>query len=373
MTNTTYDPTIDDDEIKRIRMLAGEVPPSSVRVAAPPSAVDLSPHLRFIRRQAGGGCWGYAWLAVWDIMNDLVCPFSPNLSMNLWLARHRSPKNVVKYPDGREVVVITCPDGRSWIDDDMSFFTTFGLTTEGTELNHHSYTGGWTYEGINEAGNYRWNRGTIGHSISSDALMNCLAKGLPIRVQIPSEHHFVAIVGYDTQKRQFKYVNSMGDKWGDGGYSYFTFDQIDDPKQRIIDLAQTIEIVCPRPVPAARIKFTHSNRLNVHLWLRIEGSLKPKRAIWPHLPLRAVSPDQDVDDNSGNLHYTVRLPSELMWPPTPQHRVILDLYDSAAFSNTGGYLEEFTIGFGGHPMACEQLKNGKVAFKPLKHYQFTIP
>src|SRR5262249_56575528 len=36
--------------------------------------------------------------------------------------------------------------------------------------------------------------------------------------------HAVCIVGYDDQKRQFKFINSWGTGWGDHGYGYLPYD-----------------------------------------------------------------------------------------------------------------------------------------------------
>src|SRR5512139_457202 len=63
--------------------------PSLLAHRAPPVVVDFRPNLRYVRWQGGEGCWGYSVLSVWDIMNDLACPFSPNLSLNLGLFKHR--------------------------------------------------------------------------------------------------------------------------------------------------------------------------------------------------------------------------------------------------------------------------------------------
>ena len=73
---------------------------------APPASVDLSNYLHYIRYQTGGGCWNYSLNAVWDIMNEMACPYSPNLSMclPLWVHRNREKwqtANGLFLPDGR--------------------------------------------------------------------------------------------------------------------------------------------------------------------------------------------------------------------------------------------------------------------------------
>jgi len=435
-----YDSDIDDVVFAELLQIAETTEPIAAPTPhkAPPAKVDLSKYLHYIRKQAGGGCWGYARLAVWDIMNEMACPYSPNLSMNLWLMKARTecdrkwylfnfpkkdynqykqclkdgkvpdklrnafkakkvllpadakiskinekywkiPCGVISYiikDTGKELEIYIgrkglvgdySKDGRFHNDDE--FFLTFGNTTEGTELTHHLWTGGWTLEGSNEAHNYRWASKPKQITVSSSEFVKCLAAGHPIRVEIPS--HFVAIVGYDAANQTFKYVNSAGDNWGKDGFEYYTFSQIDNKDP--IKSADIIKIITPRSVPAARISFTHTNRMNINLWLSVEDSPIPKRKIWPHLQPRRETHDSEWDDNSRNLSYTVRLPSELIWPPSPSSRLVLDLYDSGAFSDSGGELVEFTAAFGGHIVKCPHLSKAPASFKAREHRRFYIP
>jgi len=268
---------------------AGLVSSVPHRVKAPPAKVDLSKYLHYIRFQTGGGCWSYALLAAWDIMNEMVCPYSPNLSMVLPLWTFRNHLEWEKgfqlaqgdllpgllLPDGR--LILNCPETN--VNDQLHVI--FGCTTEGTELTHHQWTNSWSQEGINEASNYRLNHRHIPiDPLTSSELADWLAAGYPVLASIPG--HFVTIVGYDSDKRRFKYVNSYGDRWGQGGFNYYSYDQIDahDP----VASAERIEIIPPRPVPVVRLSLKHSeNRLNVGLWLSAGGSPLPKRRIWPHL------------------------------------------------------------------------------------------
>jgi hypothetical protein len=359
----TYDDDIDDAAFAQVRRIAETTAPIAAPVPhkAPPVQVDLSKYLHYIRKQAGGGCWGYSLLAVWDIMNEMACPYSPNLSMNLSLLLHRTRKSW--QPQGGLFSV----DGRFHKGDE--FHLTFGNSTEGTELTHHLWTGGWTLEGTNEAHNYRLACKPLPIAVNSSEFIKWLAAGHPIRAGIPG--HFVAIVGYDAANKTFKYVNSVGDRWGANGFATYTFDQIDNKNK--VHSADIIKIVPPKPVPAARISFTHSNRMNVNLWLSVEDSPIPKRKIWPHLQPRREKHYSEWDDNSRNLSYTVRLPSELIWPPSTGSRLVLDLYDSGAFSDTGGTLTEFTSAFGGHVLNCSELSKGPTKFNVREHRRFHIP
>ena len=325
-----------------------------------PYSVDLSHYLHFIRRQGFQGCWGYSMLAVWDIMNEMVCPFSPNLSMRLWLMFHRRHDLWCADPDhcNHPGSGIFSPDGRfhEMKAPEWGFFQSFGNTTEGTEPTLYAYPsgwtdGGWTTEGINEAYNYRLRSDPQNIEISSQSFINCLADGKPIRLCYNS--HYIAVVGYDNEKQEFKYVNSNGDKWNNGGFGIISFGEIDKKQtdnswlgKHTIDSAEIVEIHPPRPVPVARINIKHSDhRSNVHLWIGAEDSPHPLSQIWP----------QGWNDNSRNLHFTVRLPSEFIWPPSNSNRIVLRLYDAGTYSKTGGELVDFSINFGLHNFRALQL------------------
>jgi hypothetical protein len=377
--------------------LADEIAPASLPMPhrAPPAKVDLGQYLHYIRKQGGAGCFAYALLAVWDIMNEMACPYTPNLAVAPWMFFHRR-RDIWEKLGG-----VVTRDGRfiSWkTGPEFGFFQVFGNPTEGTEMAGYSanpWCGltnldigpftlkkqpaiGWTVEGINESHEYRlagWPQPLP--KVNSEALMLQLAAGRPMRVQIPG--HFVVLVGYDYFAKTFTFVDSAGDQRHNGGFGTYSFAQIDDPQNPIISKAEVINIVPPRPVPAARIWFTHTNRMNVALWLSIEGSPIPKRQIWPPPQFHDDCVESRVqgrwfpwDDSSNNLHYTVRLPSEMMWPPGKGERLVLDLHDSAAVTNTGGHLVEFTAAFGGHVMKCDTLAGGPVQFEPHTHQRFFI-
>ncbi len=343
-----------------------------------PEKVDLSQHLRFVRKQGGYGCWGYATLAVWDIMNEMACPFSPNLSLNLWLYTYRITwqckktdpfglgcvKDHIVSPDGRRynlAFTIVDKQGKMKIIHSLErgFFQDHGCPTEGTDLTRSYCT--WHSEAVNEAQNFRLADSPKRIIVNSNSFTKWLAAGYPIRAYIPS--HVIAIVGYDQENKKFKYVDTKGDKEGAGGYFWYTFDEINSGK--VVEDAEILKIIPPRPVPAVRIRFTHTNRLNVSLWLSAEDGPFKKR-IWPTFQ------HYDWDENSANLHFTVRLPSEFIWPPSSKNRLVLDLHDTAEFSSSGGKLEEFTAAFGGHVIKCPDLKKGPIAFKPHQHLRVWI-
>lgn len=373
------DPANDRTVIAAAAQRARVRPPITVVPRAVlPDQVDLSKYLFFIRCQDGMGCWGYSSTAMWDIMNEMSCPYSPTLSMRIPLMIFRwkniwEPKGGLFLPDGRWVASPDDPPGE--------FERLVGMTTEGTEPTNHHYNewdleAGWSREGLNEMSNYRWASEWIPVTISSTSFMNQLAAGHPIRLCILSEGwgHFVAVVGYDRPAQTIKIVDSCGDKAHVAGFYALSFQQIDANEADGVRLehAETFDVVAPRPVPAARIRVMHhDDRANVHLWLNVENSPLPRRKIWPH-----GGNDRwpsGWNDNSRNLEFVVRVPSEFVWPPSESNRLVLELYDAAEYSQTGGSLVTFTAAFGGHVIHCPKLAGGPLPFGPRGYVTVTIP
>jgi hypothetical protein len=104
----------------------------------------------------------------------------------------------------------------------------------------------------------------------------------------------------------------------------------------------------PQLVPCARIRFTSEWRQDVHLWIGIEGTNKAKR-IWP---------SGQRQDDSRNLWFTVTLPAGSAWPPSPQNRLFLDVYDAGAHSNAGGDVYEFSAHRGDDHRFCTEILQG---------------
>jgi hypothetical protein len=347
--------------------------------------VDLTKYLTYIRKQGGPGCWGYATLAIWDVMNETRSANPPNLSMNLWLMQHarrdlwekKIPAWVVKgkfrTPDG-QYHPINSP-GPEW-----GFFQSFGITTEGTEphIAGTRFSGQITRDGTNEAGNYRLASEPKSITISTTEFKKQLDKWYPIRLE--AGPHVVAILGYDDAKKTFTFVDSAGDQaHGGDGFGTFTYAEINAKKSNwlgTIHKAYTIEVVPPRPVPVAEIWVKHSaTRLNVNLWLSVEGSIQQKRKIWPPYEIDSYDTGRPFDD-SRTLHYRVPLPTETIWPPATKRRVLLDLYDSNAIERGagGGEMIAFRAAFGNHIINSKQvIKSAPIQFKAYQHRRFAIP
>jgi len=341
-------------------------------------AVDLSKYLSYIRYQGGDGCWGCATCAMWDILNELYCPNSPTISMNLWLMMHRrrdrweqqgQMEMYMKSPDDRFHKIVR-PAPNASTGPEFGFFQSFGITTEGTEptVGSTRWTGDFTMEGINEAWNYRLKSLPVKIDISTQKFREELDQHHPIRLEAGG--HVVAIVGYDEVQQTFKFVDSYGDRRHQGGFGKVTFAEVDNKKMNYlgdIHVAYTIEIIPPRPVPVARLWLKHSmTRMNLNLWLSVEGSPLPKRKIWPAWEWSS--------DTSETLHFNVRLPSEFIWPPSPVNRLVLDVYDSGSLGSDGGEIIEFNAAFGAHIVNCVEILNqGPITFNAGEHRRFYLP
>lgn len=352
------------------------------------ASVDLSKYITYHRVQGGPGCWGYATLACWDVLNEIAAPNAPNLSMNLWLRLHAlgdlwRASGVVVVPDGRFLSMRkadgTPVPGPEW--GDPPFFNTFGNTTEGTEphVADLRLIGGFTSEGTNEARNYRLAREPTPIAVSTVSFKAELNQKHPIRVETSpggGQGHVQAILGYDDTTQKFKILDSSGDQayGADGAYHFLAYADADAqqmPGWGSISAAYTIQIVPPKPVPAAEVWIEHNTtRTNTNLWLSAQGSLQPKRKIWP-----AQETGEPLPDPSRTLHYKVPLPREIEWPPSPGGRAVLDLYDSnrTALGAGGGRIRAFRAAFGLHVVESAALAGGPIAFGPNDHLQLTIP
>jgi len=376
--------------------------------------VDLSKYLTYIRYQWGSGCFNYALMAVWDILNEINCPNSPNMSLAFAQHLFHRPDRWMSKPWAAFPGYYGTLDGR-WhpmplvqpIKDHpyesnimkTNWMQTFGNPTEGSMPS----IGNWGYdaaqltrEAVNEASNYRMNGTPTKIEISTTKFKEELNKYNPIRLAVGN--HVVAIVGYDDSLKRFKFVNDFGDTqyayvannpMQGGAFATFTYDEVDSKNswRGYLEEALIFQIIPPKPVPTARIWVKHnSNRNNINMWLSVEDSPKPKKKIWPPWELTVEhkggwdAVGGGPENVSHTLNFTVRLPSEFIWPPSPDNRLVLDLYDSDAldskFSKGGGELVDFRANFGNHIVNCKEILNNhpnSIKFKSNEHKRFYIP
>lgn len=356
-----------------------------------PPKVDHSQHISYIRNQGAYGCFANAIAACMDITftKHFWPHFHPNVSVNrmLWV-----------WGDW----ILQKKDAPGLGDDKYSSLNSylyhFGCSTEGTELSDSDGVQWPTDEGNYECPNYR-----LGTSIGSGTplveaiLVQMLLHDyeipikvglkelkswlqyVPMRVSVMNDEHFVALVGYDDTTSRFKFINSWGDLWGENGFGYIDYNKLDQE----ISSAQVYPVKPPLSVPCAKIRFRSQYRQDINLWLGVEGKMLSK-CIWP---------TRQRQDTSHNLSLIVTLPRGFAWPPSPENRVFLRVYDSGAHSNAGGSIDEFTVGFSGQYHYCTEIAHGPAnnivvpgdqpvggaqwhtpkSFKPGQLLQLTIP
>ncbi len=347
---------IDNLEVN-LRAVASRTVALSYPLALPPALppwVDHSVHVKYIRHQGAYGCGLNAAAACWDILLAKYCaPYThPNISVNrmLWAwswTLRCWPEDVPC--NQRTTTPIPGLGGASYSTQD-DYFNGLGCATEGTELTNSDAVQWPTDAGNAECPNYRMDRHpqAVAPNFHRDVKVDLnelkyWLNGGPVRVGIWG-NHFVTLVGYDDGSQRLKFVNSWGDRWGEDGFGYVDYARINQD----INSAQVYQFVPPPAVPCARVRFTSQWRQDVHLWIGVEGTNQIKR-IWP---------SGQGQDDSWNLWLTVTPPAGFVWPPSPQHRLFLDVYDAGGHSNSGGAIQEFSAHFGDAHRFCTEILQG---------------
>ncbi len=367
-----------------------------------PPKVDYAPKIRFVRHQGAYACGMNAAAACWDVMNELISPYSPNLSVNrmIWLwsrelkrdqmltlleCTGQQPQNIPKAcwekafgvgVDYQKFVLCLPGLGKSYQSSD-EYFADFGCPTEGTELTDSNAVKWPTPAGDGECPNYRlkltptdkppgktcW----VPVNVDVDNLRYHLVTK-PLRAVVFNGKHFFTLIGYEDATQRFKFINSWGDQWNDpvyyahDGYGYIEYSKLNQ-------LVQGVEYLLtepPKPVPTVRVSFNHNRRQDVSLFLygkQPDGAITVKQ-IWPSC---------QREDNSRNLTLTVTLPVGCVWPPSPANMLYLLVFDSGAYSLRGGDLVEFCAAFSGEVFTCTKLKTGPAKFIPTELATFSIP
>jgi hypothetical protein len=347
-------------ELTRLSEAAKLLPPLREVPIPIPDHVDYSPQIPFIRHQGGWGCFMYARAACWDIMNELACPYSPNLSVNrmLWAFTFEV---IHKWP-------IPGLGGYTYATANQ-YLMSLGCPTESTEFTDSDGVRWPMPDGDDEAPNFRM-KGTggilsplvsVGGPVSVD--VNSLRYHLashPLWVVVDQNRHFVALVGYNDRLQRFKLLNSIGDQFEDNGFYYIAYADL----KKEVQAADYCEFVPPKPMPVARIRLTSQHRQDVFLWLANEKTTWTKR-VWPN---------GQRQDDSRNLAITVTLPSRFQWPPTDDFPLHLEVFSTTEHVNAGGEVLEYTVANGANDvMPCKQLANGPVHFDEYQLLKLTIP
>jgi hypothetical protein len=300
------------------------------------------------------------------------------MSMNAWLMLHRR-RDLWEKPGSQNsggLYPYQSPDGHFHYlktGPEFGFFQSYGNATEGTEptVPIERWTGALTQEGCNEAHNYRLKGLPTKIPVSSQSFRDQLDEQHPIRMDVGQGDwgHVVAIVAYDDVQKTFTFVDSANIA-NRSGYGTLTFGDVD--KQRFvignITGAEIWEVIPPRPVSAAIIRINHkTGRMNLNLWLSVEGSPHPKRKIWPAW--------EWAEEDRFELNVRVLVPTEFIWPPSPSNRVVLDVHNSGAIGGAGqAEVGEFAAAYGAHVVACNEVLNrGPIVLKPGEHRCFYVP
>jgi hypothetical protein len=348
-------------ELRQICLNARALPPPEKLPKLIPKIVDYSPHLRFIRHQGAWGCGMFAQVACWDIMNDLACPYSPNLSVNrlLWgFLREQGFKEPIPGLKG------------DTYQNQNQYAVKVGCPTESSEFTDTEGVRNPTFLGNSEVANFRmkenaWKPGEPVYkqvNVDLDSLRNYLTEH-PLRAVIPNnsggQDHMVALIGYNDNDQCFKLVNSLGDTYGEGGYFYISYADLN----KEILAADYFEFVPPDPMPVARIRFMAAHRQDVYVWLANETHTCAKR-VWPN---------GQPQDGSMSLSITVTLPYNFQWPPTDNFPLHLELFSTTEAYCAGGYIYEFTAAYGDEILPCKRLAQGPVPFEPYTLTKLKIP
>jgi len=359
-----------------------------------PPNIDYAPQIPFVRHQGAYACGMNAAAACWDVMNELISPYSPNLSVNrmiwVWAREFRrdqvltllacmgqQPQSIpnthwqTAFGVDHQGFVLCVPGlGKSY-QSSAEYYADLGCPTEGTELTDSDAVK-WPIAVANdEAPNYRLKLTPTPNPpgntcwVSVKVNVNNLRYHLsarPLRAVVFNGQHFVALIGYDDAKQRFKFINSWGDQWYDGGYGYIEYSKLGQEVQG----AEYLLIEPPKPVPTARVSFKHTRRQDVSLFLcgKQPSGAPTVKQIWP---------SGQRQDDSRNLTLTVTLPVGFAWPPSASNKLYLQVFDSGANSAGGGDLVEFIAAFSGSLLVCKKLKKGAVPFSPNKLATFSLP
>jgi hypothetical protein len=332
--------------------------PMPVPLQPIPKAIDYSQYIHFVREQGAWGCFAYSLAACMDILNEMKCPYSPNISVNRQLWGFNFQIRGEKVPWYGEEPTKTFEE----------YITKYGCPTEGTELTDSDGLKWPMVEGDAECPNFKLAGPSTSIKVDLTEIKNALAAKGPLRIGA-WDCHFVALVGYDDVKQRLKFINSGGDQWGENGFGYIDYAKLSQEVQTV----EFFDAIPPSPIPTARIAFTSEYRQDLYLWIGIDGKTSEKR-IWP---------SGQRQDKSKNLEITVTLPVNLSWPEEKKPPVgewqwpttkglYLDIFHSGAHSESSGKLVDFTVSFQDQLFKCKQLGQPAANLSPHQAKRFMI-
>ena len=362
----------DTELLKADRLRAKPIDQAMVsRLAAllVPDVIDYSKDVTLTRCQDGwGGCPGMTMLHTTDIIKEWEHPYTPDLSFYYfdvlwsdWLVSHAEAGDTWK----------TFPN------DGALPFEQFGVAPEGLCLSNYDQPSpriadkttamykkgdgiGWadrpTADATAAAAHYKMKfSDPIALDTNTPEPVELIKKLLfeygPIYAggwwrsinDSKDESHVMTIIGYDNNKRRFKYLNSWGDWWSNNAEPSYGFISYDDILNNNIDTLRYPEnIPYDRSVGndayTARIHIVHFWRGEVNVKIGVVG--KALMMVWD---TRGRRPDRK-GEWSGDLDIDVPLPdyAASYWPPSANNQWILQVEDVDR-NNANGYVSEFTL------------------------------
>lgn len=313
-----------------------------------PKKKDYSEHVTLIYDQGhGGGCGGFADLAVVNILKEMECKYTPDLSdrylgyvYNETDIHHRDqrfPKQGIAQ-DGVLVFYGCCTEAtwpsivRAWPDldppsdrarDEAMQYRIKNLKPEGGE-----------------------NVGA-GHLPDVDPLT--LKQGLAAHGPLVAlaKYHVFAIIGYDDDSSTFTLLNSSGDRWGQGGMYPVPYDEITNPTDPGLPVDYygvkkacyvQIEPQLTGPRFTGRVRI-HHNQGRKYLVVRVYAEGQDPVVVWDYRP--------KLDENCLTLHFDFPLPNyaSALWPPKTDGRWCVEVSDNSpgSSSQTAAIIEEVVL------------------------------
>jgi hypothetical protein len=307
-----------------------------------PKKKDYSEHVTLVYDQVGGGCGGCATLAVANILKEMECKYTPDLSMRYLgyvyneTSYHHRDQRFPKQDIAQDGVMVF-----------------YGCCTEAT---WPSSVFAWpdseppSDRARDEAMQYRIERlkpegqPNVGTRSTNDVdpltLKQALAEYGPLVAL--SDNHVFAIIGYDDDSSTFTLLNSWGDWWGTGGMFRVPYDEITNPTQ-LGDLFAVKKVVYVKNSPQSPgTQFTgrvriHHNQGRKYLVVRVYAEGQDPVVVW----------DYRMQDSCLNLHFDFPLPdyASSHWPPKTNCIWCVEVSDNSpgSSSQTAAIIEEVVL------------------------------
>lgn len=320
-----------------------------------PPRKDYSDLVTLVYDQVGGGCENTSLLGIMNILSELECRYSPDLSMRFGGDLHNEINFLHRDPRIRERKL-----------DHFQRMAKYGCCSEATRPSTvfaFPDPDPVSDRALEEAKCWRvqsW----------SDLIRNpdtqTIKKMLYLHgpVVATSRSHAYAIIGYDDDRGEFTLLNSWADTWGDGGMLRVRYEDIGhaDPNDHSFDLEDIRYITLlpnvPKPRFTGRVRIRHIDSRR-YLIVKVGAEGQTPAIVWDYREL----------DGCKNLSFDFPLPdyAEQFWPPSGGHRWTVQVRDSSPgnASDTAAVVEEVTL--------VERTKTKENTWLPITYRSSTTP